>query len=77
MFPLSGAAFMVASLPPLAQQIVLYLPTVHGVEMVREGWFGARARAIYDVGYVIPFNLVLAMLAMLQVRKVARRVVPE
>lgn len=77
MFPLSGAAFMVASLPPLAQQIVLYLPTVHGVEMVREGWFGARARAVYDVGYVIPFNLVLAMLAMLQVRKVARRVVPE
>lgn len=77
MFPLSGAAFMVATLPQMAQEIVLFLPTVHGVEMVREGWFGARARAIYDLGYMIPFNLVLSMLAMIQVRKVSMTVVPE
>lgn len=77
MFPLSGAAFMVASLPEAAQYIVLFLPTVHGVEIVREGWFGSRARAIYDLSYIIPFNLVLSMVAMLQVRKVVGRVIPE
>ena len=77
LFPLSGAAFLVAALPTAAQQIVLYLPTVHGVELVREGWFGARARAIYDLGYLIPFNLVLTALALLQVRRVAPYVVPE
>lgn len=77
MFPLSGAAFLVAALPPAAQEVVLYLPTVHGVEMVREGWFGDRARAIYDLYYLIPFNLVLSFLGLLQVRRVATRVVPE
>lgn len=77
MFPLSGAAFLVAALPPAAQEIVLYIPTVHGTEMVREGWFGDRARAIYDLSYLIPINLVLSFLGLLQVRRVAARVVPE
>lgn len=76
-FPLSGAAFMVDALPPLAQEIVLYIPMVHGVEMVREGYFGSHARAHYDLGYVLPFSLILSFIAMLLVRWVARRVVPE
>jgi ABC-type polysaccharide/polyol phosphate export permease len=76
-FPLSGSAFMVDALPRAAQEIVLYIPMVHGVEIVREGYFGARARAHYDLGYVLPFCLVLSVLAMLQVRKIAARVVPE
>lgn len=76
-FPLSGSAFMVDALPKLAQEIVLYIPMVHGVEIVREGYFGARARAHYDLGYVVPFCLIMSVLAMLQVRKLASRVVPE
>lgn len=76
-FPLSGAAFMVDALPKMAQDIVLYLPMVHGVEMVREGYFGSHARAHYDLGYVLPFCLVMSFIAMLLVRWVARRVVPE
>lgn len=76
-FPLSGSAFMVDALPPFAQQVVLYLPMVHGVELVREGWFGSRARAVYDLGYVIPFSLILSFVAMMLVRHVARHVVPE
>jgi ABC-2 type transport system permease protein/capsular polysaccharide transport system permease protein len=76
-FPLSGSAFMVDALPKTAQDIVLYIPMVHGVEFVREGYFGDRARAHYDFGYVLPFCLVLSVLAMLQVRKIAARVVPE
>ena len=76
-FPLSGSAFMVDALPRLAQEIVLYIPMVHGVEIVREGWFGARARAHYDLAYVLPLCLALTFAALLQVRHVARRVVPE
>lgn len=76
-FPLSGAAFMVDALPPIAQEIVLYIPMVHGVEIVREGYFGSRAHAHYDLGYVIPFTLILSFIAMMLVRSVARRVVPE
>lgn len=77
LFPLSGAAFMVSALPPVAQDAVLWIPTVHGVELVREGWFGDRARAHYDLAYLIPFNLVLTLFALLQVRRVALTVVPE
>jgi ABC-2 type transport system permease protein/capsular polysaccharide transport system permease protein len=77
LFPLSGAAFMVSALPPFAQQIVLWIPMVHGVEMVREGFFGSRAQAIYDLSYLIPVSLALSTVAMLMVRYVARRVVPE
>jgi len=47
------------------------------VEMVREGYFGARARAHFDLSYVLPFCMVLSVLAMLEVRKLAARVVPE
>jgi ABC-type polysaccharide/polyol phosphate export permease len=77
LFPLSGSAFMVAALPPAAQEIVLYIPIVHGVEYVREGWFGARARAVYDLAYLIPFNMTMTFFAMLAVRRVSTRVVPE
>lgn len=76
-FPLSGAAFMVDALPRMAQEVVLYLPMVHGVELVREGYFGSHARAHYDLGYFIPFNLALSFIAMMLVRWVSRRVVPE
>lgn len=77
LFPLSGAAFLVDALPKAAQDIVLYLPMVHGVELLREGYFGTWINAHYDVGYVVTFNLVLSLLALLQVRKVARNMVPE
>lgn len=76
-FPLSGAGFMVSALPPFAQNVVLWIPMVHGVEMVREGYFGSQAHAIYSLSYVIPVSLVLSVTALMAVRYVARRVVPE
>lgn len=76
-FPLSGSAFMVDALPPMAQEIVLYIPMVHGVELVREGYFGSRARAHYDLGYLVSVTLALSCVALLVVRRIARRVVPE
>jgi capsular polysaccharide transport system permease protein len=77
LFPLSGAAFLVDALPPFAQEIVLYIPTVHGVELVREGWFGSQARAHYDISYLVNCNLVLSVAALMTERWIARRVVPE
>ncbi len=77
LFPLSGAAFLVDALPRYAQQVVLYIPTVHGVEMVRAGWFGSKITAHYDAFYLIGFNLVFSVLALIAVHWVAARVVPE
>ena len=76
-FPLSGAAFMVDALPPQAQDVVLLLPMVHGVEVVREGYFGRYAHAHYDVGYVAAIALCLTLLALLQIRAAAPAIVIE
>jgi ABC-type polysaccharide/polyol phosphate export permease len=74
LFPLSGAAFMVEWLPPAAQKFVLLLPMVHGVEMVREGFFGNTVRTHYDVGYVVMVNLMVSLLGLLLLRLAGRRV---
>lgn len=77
LFPLSGAGFLVDSLPKAAQDVVLYLPMVHGTEIVREGYFGSRITPHYDVAYMALFNLLLSLMALAQVRKISRTVIPE
>lgn len=74
LFPLSGAAYMVEWLPLAGQQAVLYLPMVHGVEMIRDGWFGHVVRTHYDMEYMATVNLVLTLLGLWLVRDAARRV---
>lgn len=76
-FPLSGAAFMVDWLPPTAQKFVLYLPMVHGVEILREGYFGSTINAHYDIGYMAMVCLVLTLFGLSQERVVSRQVMPE
>lgn len=75
--PISGAAFQVDSLPTVAQKLVLYLPTVNGLEIVREGYFGSKFDAHYDVGYTILVNTVMTFLGLLQLRKISREITPE
>ena len=55
LFPLSGAVFMVDWMPQYAQKFVLLLPMVHGVEMIRSGYFGPLVKAHYDIGYMVTF----------------------
>jgi len=77
LFPLSGAAFLVSGLPKAAQDIVLLLPMVHGVEIIREGFFGSRVATIFDAGYALTGAGVLSLAALIAVRWTARRAVPE
>jgi len=77
LFPLSGAAFMVDALPEAAQKVVLALPMVHGVEMLREGYFGSQFVAHYDVAYMALINIVLTTLGLAQTLRLSRVVVPE
>jgi capsular polysaccharide transport system permease protein len=74
LFPLSGAAFMVDWLPPAAREYALILPMVHGVEMVREGFFGTIVHTHYDAGYMASVNLVLTLTALLLLRDAATKV---
>lgn len=77
LFPLSGAAFLVDVLPKRAQDVVLLLPMIHGVEYVREGYFGSQIVAHYDMAYMLAWNLGLTWFALALTRKVNRTVVPQ
>ena len=77
MFPLSGAVFMVEWLPPAFQKIVLYIPMVHGVEMLRSGYFGPVVKAHYSIPYMIVSDLVLLLVGLTLVRDASMRVEPE
>ena len=77
LFPLSGAAFLVDVLPPTAQHYVLLLPMVHGVEYLREGYFGSAITAHYDLAYMAFWNIALTLFGVAQVRKISRTLVPE
>jgi ABC-type polysaccharide/polyol phosphate export permease len=77
MFPLSGAAFLVDIFPPSTQNLLLYLPMVNGVEYLREGFFGSKVHAHYDMGYMAVCNAIFLLLGLAQLAKVSRKVVLE
>ncbi len=77
MFPLSGAAFMVEWLPATTQDNALWVPMVHGVEMLRHGYFGDVVRTHENPVYFALVNLVLTLVGLALVRESGRRVQPE
>src|SRR5277367_4030451 len=74
LFPMSGAAFMVEWLPKRLQDAVLYLPMVHGIELLRQGYFGKVVHTHYDIRYMAEICLALTLCGMYAVRKASRRV---
>jgi capsular polysaccharide transport system permease protein len=77
LFPMSGAAFMVDWLPTSAQNFVLLLPMVHGVEILREGYFGSVVSGHYDIGYMATWCLVLTLFGLSQVHTISRKISPS
>lgn len=77
LFPLSGAAFMVDALPKVAQEVVLMLPMVHGVELLREGYFGSSYKAHYDLSYMALVCTCMTLLGLAKTRQISRTVMPE
>ena len=77
LFPLSGAAFLLSVMPPEAQAVLTWLPMIHGVEYLREGFFGSQITAIHDLGYMAVCNAVLTLLGLALIRIVSESVIPE
>ena len=77
LFPLSGAGFMVEWLPPKFQQIVLLLPMVHGVEILREGYFGTAVRTHYSINFIFVVCMLMTLVALILVHDAGRRVEVE
>ncbi len=77
LFPLSGVAFMVDWLPKNAQDIILMFPMVHGVELIREGYFGHMARAHYDLNFLTLVCLCLTLVGLVLSKETARKMNPS
>jgi capsular polysaccharide transport system permease protein len=77
LFPLSGALYMVEWLPKEFQAGVLWLPMVHGVEMIRHGYFGNIVPTHENPGYFAVVNLIMTLIGMALVRECQRRVQPQ
>jgi ABC-2 type transport system permease protein/capsular polysaccharide transport system permease protein len=77
LFPLSGAAFLMSALPPAARELFLYVPMVHGVEIIRDGYFGSKFEAIYDPAYLIAWCLGLSVAGLIVVRWIENRLSPQ
>lgn len=73
LFPLSGAAFMVDWLPPALQEAVLLLPMVHGVELLRDGYFGHAVRTHYNVEYMAVICLAMTLVGLHLTREAGHR----
>lgn len=75
--PLSGAGFIVDTLPKAGRDLILYLPMINAVEYLREGFFGSAMVAHYDLAYMAVANFVLTALGIAKLRIISRKVVPE
>ncbi len=71
-FPLSGAAMLVESVPKNLQKYYLMFPTVHGVEIIRDGYFGSLFQAKYDMSYLFTWNIILTLVGLFQVRGIIK-----
>lgn len=77
LFPLSGAAFMIDWLPKSAQNYFLWVPMIHGTEMIRHGYFGSLVRTYENPTYMILFNAALTLIGLALVAKISKQVEPE
>lgn len=65
MIPISGAFYMVAWLPGMARDIILWIPFVHGIEMVRAGVFGEFVATYYNAPYALFIGAIMNILGLL------------
>lgn len=77
LFPFSGSVFMVDWLPTNVKNFVLWLPMVHGVEMLRHGYFGEIVKTYESPIYMICVNMGLTLLGLFMITRIAKKVEPE
>ncbi|WP_374282468.1 ABC transporter permease [Novosphingobium sp.] len=77
MLPLSGTTFLVDAMPPQFQHMVMWIPMLHGTELMREGYFGSAIKAHYDQVYMTGVCLFFTLFALSEERYASKRVILE
>ena len=75
--PLTGAFTMVSWMPPAIQKILLLSPLVHGVEMLREGYFGPSIHAMYSVQFLLVVNMSMTLIGLILIRNIRRKLIDD
>lgn len=65
---ISGTFFMVAWLPEAARELILWVPMIHGTEMLRHGYYGNLVQTFENPWYLIGWNLVLSLFGLIAIR---------
>ena len=77
MMPLSGVFFFVHALPDYAKEYALWIPMIHGTEMLRAGYFGDAVITYENPWYLLLCNLVLLLLGLALVQNFSKGVEPQ
>ena len=77
LIPLSGVFYMVSWVPPDFQEFILYIPFVHGVEMIRAGVFGEFVETTYDWRYALLLGTIFNILGLLLIAGARDRIEVE
>ncbi len=77
MLPLSGAFFFVDTLPAQVHKLILWIPMIHGTEMLRQGYFGVSVVTYENPWYLLLCNLALLLLGLAMVSKFSKGVEPQ
>jgi capsular polysaccharide transport system permease protein len=73
--PLSGSFFFLSAMPEKFRKVLLYIPTVHAVEMFRKGFLGDAFHAYYNPWYLLISCVVMTFVAMFQMNIISNRTV--
>jgi capsular polysaccharide transport system permease protein len=68
LFFISGVFFFVVWLPLDLRELVLWVPMIHGTEMLRHGYYGNLVQTFEDPLYLISWNLILSLLGFIAIR---------
>ncbi|WGE63024.1 ABC transporter permease [Actinobacillus equuli subsp. haemolyticus] len=77
LLPLSGAFFLVHSLPPHIREYVLLIPMVNGTEMFRHGYFGDLVPTYENIGFLVVCDLAMLLLGLILVRNFSKGIEPQ
>ena len=77
MIPFSGTFNMLSWLTPEVQAVMYYSPFVHAMEMMRDGIFGDKVDARWDMTVPIAASTVLLLIGLVMCRRVRQRLIIE
>jgi capsular polysaccharide transport system permease protein len=75
--PISGLPYMVSWMTPGVREILLWSPFVNGMEMIREGIWGDKVTAYYNIWNPIVFSMILTLIGLALCRRVRRELAVE